>query len=1196
MNEFQKALLTLRKKIMDNMRAQLLGPGSEVSYPDAEHELISESPAERYSVGILYPQKLTFGYNDTDGTVQEDKTEGYEDQPENDVEDDEDGKSFSMYKDDSLDDEVNLAQQNKPSSFGLTFFVSGDIKTFKLKVNYAKYVSANDEPVIVPYDREDLDIPDCLSAYISFDKQTKTIKRLERISWNDLCSVFERNAIEDDELLNIIANINKVFGKRNVFRRCPYEEELTIHFETAGVKIELSNVKGYITAVKHKITDSIYSVTVMMVNGEKIGNGYIFQPKITVDSENLNGLRFISYNNIADPSAFSEEEQSLDLLYRNKHVYGTGHGVALDWNITEGRGKIETEFMPSYEVPKINLDLRRDTEKERSVNERSLSMKFLSDLSSDTREEKISAMESFIDCYGDWIDALEKEKNAPQFNARYKKAAEKHISLCRESYSRMKYGLRLLRSDDTAWKAFMLSNRAMFMQRIHGGFQKEDHYPDDEAWQDKMAALDYSAIDENKCRWRPFQLAFLLMSVRSIVEPGCNERNLVDLIWFPTGGGKTEAYLGLTAFTIFYRRLLNPANGGTTVMMRYTLRLLTSQQFTRAATLICACEKIRKDEEHINFKHYNLGREEITIGLWIGGDHVPNRNDKAKELYNDLTKGSGNLKYRKDRYNKFQVLKCPWCGTKLVKDEKDRKEVGAWGYKFKNNKYFYLNCPQEGCEFESKLPIQIIDEELYKKPPTLLFGTVDKFATMAWNGNVASFFGNKECDAPDLIIQDELHLIAGPLGTMVGIYEAAIDYLCSQKGKKPKIIASTATIRQASQQCRALYNREVRQFPAQGLDASDSFFAKEIPVSDEFGRMYLGIMPSGKTKVMLQARASAVALQYVHQMQCSDEQRDQFYTLAIYFNSLRELGKASSVMSDDVKDFIKRLSYRQVVKRFTSRNIGTAYELTSRVNTSELNDTLDRLENITFSAENLENNKYPINVLLASNMISVGVDVSRLNLMFLQGQPKAVSEYIQASSRIGRTNPGLAVTLYDASKSRDRSYYEQFKPFHGAFYKYVEPTGVTPFSAPARDRALHAVLLSGVRQSDANLNKDDSAPNILLDVDSEEVEKFAKFLYERVKEINSYNPEGMKDDSGDVKEELEWFIEEWKNKAQMYEKLTYGDKYIATDAPSGTARVIKRFDDKNKDDARRTLTSLRNVDKTVPISVLVWEDEYEQNH
>ena len=213
--------------------------------------------------------------------------------------------------------------------------------------------------------------------------------------------------------------------------------------------------------------------------------------------------------------------------------------------------------------------------------------------------------------------------------------------------------------------------------------------------------------------------------------------------------------------------------------------------------------------------------------------------------------------------------------------------------------------------------------------------------------------------------------------------------------------------------------------------------------------------------------------------------------------------------------------------------------------------------------------------------------------MFLQGQPKAVSEYIQASSRIGRKNPGLAVTLYDASKSRDRSYYEQFVPFHAAFYKFVEPTGITPFSAPARDRALHAVLLAGTRQSDLSLNADRDASNVLIPDNEATVKRFAEFLFARVREINSHNPEGMRDDSDRIKEELETFIEEWEMKAQLYEDLVYGDKFVGSSAPKGTHRLIKTFDDKTSDDAQRTLTSLRNVDKTVPVSVIVWEDEYE---
>ncbi len=1194
MNDLQKDLLELRQKIAKAMRAELMGPGSEVSYPDEEHELISEYPSERYSVGILYPKEQKFGDNDA---VSEDENAG---EPEDDVvleeeaSEGENTRRSPMYKDDSFDDEVNLAQQNKPSSMGLTFFISKDIASVKISVDYAKYVIANDKEIEIPFPYDDLYIPDCLTPYISFNKDTKTIKKLQPIKAKELDDLIEANRLDDCiELKWVIVNLNQVFRSKKAYRRQPFSEEIVLNFEGNLAKMPLANAKGYITAVKHRAIGNVYSITVMMVNDEVIGRGHIFQPKITVDSENLDGAKFVCYNHFSDTAAFSEEEKSLDLLYRNKLVYGTGHGVSVDWEIEDGIGKIFTEFMPMFEVPKVNLNLRRETAREKAVSDRCLSMKYLSDLDKTDRYIKIGEMESFIDCYGAWIDGLRAERTTPAFIERYHSAADKHIAQCLEAYERMKYGLNILKTNDVAWNAFQLTNRAMFMQRIHGMFQKNERYPRDEAWQREMAALNYYTYSDEKCRWRPFQLGFLLMSARSIIDPTCDERDLVDLIWFPTGGGKTEAYLGLTAFTIFHRRLTNPTNGGTTVMMRYTLRLLTSQQFTRAATLICACEKIRNDEESNRFKNYKLGREPITIGLWIGGEHVPNTNAVADKEYKELTKDSGSLQYRKDQHNKFQVLKCPWCGTKLVKDEVNGKEIGKWGYKFRNKKHFYLSCTQEGCEFEGTLPIQIVDEELYANPPTLLFGTVDKFAMMAWKKEVMSFFGKGTNDSPDLIIQDELHLIAGPLGSMVGIYETAIDYLCSYKGRKPKIIASTATIRQAEQQCRALYNREVRQFPAQGLDASDSFFAKEISTEIDFGRSYLGVMPSGKTKVMLQARAAAIALQYVHQLECPDEQKDQFYTLAIYFNSLKELGKASSVVSDDVKDFIKRITYRQIVKVASSRNIGMAYELTSRVSTSELNDTLDRLENMVYSKKNIEEHKYPINVLLASNMISVGVDVSRLNLMFLQGQPKSVSEYIQASSRIGRTNPGLAVTLYDSSKSRDRSYYEQFKAFHGAFYKYVEPTGVTPFSAPARDRALHAVLLSGVRQSVSELNVDESAGFVLDDELAGKVDALATFIYERVREINTFNPAGMEDDSEQIKTQLEIFIEEWKTKATNFEKIAYGDKYIAADAPKGMHRIIKRFDDKNKDDAQRTLTSLRNVDKTVSASVLIWEGEYE---
>lgn len=1199
MNTFQSDLLLIRESIKQCLRKELMGPGSEISYPDEAHELISESPSERYSVGILYTQQTRYTVSEEDNEEkQETESQDNSDFPEDDDMCESSATSSTMYKDDAFNDEVNLAQQNKPSSMGMTFFIDNDIDTINIVIDYAKYNVAKDDDIIIPYDGEELKIPAVLDEYIEYDSVKKIIKKKSPISYKDLSELFELNAIEQPELFTLISNINQVFKKKRAYRRCPYNERAKLSFVNNKSEYKLENANATITAVKHN-SGKYPSITIMLVNNEKDKKfDYIYQPKITVCSSD-NNFNFVSYNHFIDPSVLNEEEQSLELLYRNKFVYGTGHGVAVDWTIDNGAGELFTEYLPTFEVPKINLDLRRDTQFEKSVAPETLSMKYLSDLDKTDMNTKLDNIENFINCYKHWIDELSKSISSPSFDKKYKETALKNIDNCNESFSRMIKGISILRENEVAYSAFLLANRAMFMQRIHGVIQKVDHYPGDENLQEMMSQLDYCSQSDANTRWRPFQLAFLIMSIRSIIEPECEERDIVDLIWFPTGGGKTEAYLGLTAFTIFYRRLSNPEHGGgTAVIMRYTLRLLTSQQFTRASTLICACEKIRSDEETIKFKNYKLGTERITIGLWIGGDHIPNKNcngpSSAEAHLKELRKASASdLERTKEKHNKFQVLKCPWCGTKLTKD-KDKtsgKIVGEWGYNLRNKKHFYLCCPQEGCEFNESLPIQIIDEELYLNPPTLLFGTVDKFAMMAWNGQIKSFYGGVNNDAPDLIIQDELHLISGPLGSMVGLYETAIDYICSAKGNKPKIIASTATIRQADKQCRALYNREVRQFPAQGLDASDSYFSKEVDVKDDFGRLYCGIMPSGKTKVMLQARITAALLQHVSELNCSEEEKDQFFTFAIYFNSLRELGKASSVVADDVKDFIHRKAYRQVIKKHSSRGVYVTEELTSRVSTAQLNDTLDRLEHLEYSAKNIADKKHPIDVLLASNMISVGVDVARLNLMMLQGQPKSVSEYIQASSRIGRSNPGIAITLYDATKSRDRSYYEQFHAFHESFYKFVEPTGITPFSAPARDRALHAVIISALRQSVSMLNDDDGASMIIDDAVSKEIEKVADFIYERVKKQNEFNPEGMIDDSDEIKNQILKFIDFWKDKSLKSDNLKYGDKYIAINGPSDAERLIKRFEDTAKDESVKTSTSLRNVDKTIPVSVIIWEDE-----
>ncbi|KAF5048409.1 hypothetical protein DSECCO2_450400 [anaerobic digester metagenome] len=820
---------------------------------------------------------------------------------------------------------------------------------------------------------------------------------------------------------------------------------------------------------------------------------------------------------------------------------------------------------------------------------------------------KINKLYTVVRAYEKWIKELDDKKIS--LDKKYLEASNRNIQGCKDALARMYRGLKTLEVNEDAWNAFSLANRAMFMQRVHLKLQESmstvDRYPGDDELKALLQSIEYMnpvGLTADVYEWRLFQVAFLLLSINSIVNDKCDERELVDLIWFPTGGGKTEAYLGLTAFSIFYRRMAHSSeSGGTAVIMRYTLRLLAAQQFTRASTLICACEYIRNDAVSRNpkFKRYPLGKEEINIGLWIGRDHTPNKNSDAKAHLKALNEAQPqSLQYVKEQHNKFQVLKCPWCGTKLVKDRVESKVVGTFGYRMRNNRHFELFCPQEHCFYnqQDRLPIQIVDEELYSSPPTLLFGTVDKFAMISWKKDIGAFFAAELINrSPELIIQDELHLISGPLGTMVGLYESVIDSVCKHKGTSTKIVASTATIRRAKEQCSALYNRNVSQFPHPGLDAEDSFFARESTIDygkEIFGRKYIGLMPSGKTKAMMEVRSIATLLQNINTMDIPEEVKDKYWTLTVYFNSLKDLGKCSTLVDDDVKDFIKRTAYRLGDAR-DARIITRADELTSRVTTTQLNETLDKLEKLNYSKENIENRRYPSNVLLATNMISVGIDVARLNVMLLVGQPKLTSEYIQASSRVGRTYPGVAFAMYDGSKSRDRSHYEQFKPYHESFYKYVEPTGATPFSKPARDRALHAVIIAILRMLEPNLSTEKNAANFTRSEYKDQIVKVKEFIVNRAIDISQrLNPE-MDDDAEQIGLEIDSIFEKWEQLSENFDEdhFFYGEKFMVNRPENGEGRLLKSYNTSRQDPAFDTMTSMRNVDSTVVGNVLIWEGE-----
>lgn len=1231
-DEIREAMIAAREEYIEIIKAELLGPGSEFSLPDIEHEIISASPTSRYSVGILFPQgDLVNQDNDETVSLDESTGEGSEDeesfQEDSEASDDpippQEFHSYSSDEtaDENLDEEIGMSTQYKPSSMGITFLLRGDCNIVHGKLTFATYRSARVSDCMIPYCpeiSESYTVPPELAHLVEYDSAKKLLRLKCAVKKKEIHDIFERDTIPENEapiLGKIMYRFVDYCGGLSAsgYVREPHEvPDFVLDFSNGDyadneATQNLDGTTAKIVALRRKVNEDVWSVTVMLVNALEESpsrpNHCIFQARMEISTDN-NSFVFAESRSESSIEDMDDEERSLDMLYRHKKSYGTGLGTSVDWDIDgDGRGRIWNDFFPTAEVPSMSFSLPDND----LIHGNELSMKYLSDLSSSTKEQKLSSMRRLVDLYKQWVDEL--EETALTLDARYKSAAAKNISECKRAYERMYAGVATLSSNANAYNAFLLANRAMFMQRIHIGKQAEmatvnaDRYPDDEEISAWLTELDYKSESDRNCVWRPFQIAFLLMDINSIVNDSSDERSIVDLIWFPTGGGKTEAYLGLTAFTIFYRRLAHPQEAaGTTVIMRYTLRLLAAQQFTRAATLICACEYIRQDsnERRSKYPAYPLGKEAITIGLWIGGSHIPNKNEGkngAEEHLDALQNASAsNIRYAKEKHSKFQVLKCPWCGAKMVKDGDGKHLVGEWGYAItrKKGKHFYMFCPHEDCNFTNRLPIQIIDDELYDMPPTLLFGTVDKFAMLPWDGRIGSFFGfNSNNRAPELIIQDELHLISGALGTIVGLFETSIDYLCGQKGVLPKIIASTATIRRAKEQCSVLYNREVVQFPAPGLDAEDSFFAKEQIIDYDlncYGRKYVGVMPAGKTKAMTEIRMMAALLQKLYTTDFPEEVKDKLWTLTAYFNSLKDLGKASNLVDDDVKDFIIRTANRMFTRR---RLIIGADELTSRVSTTELNETLDKLEKIEYSQANIDAKRYASNVLLATNMISVGIDVARLNVMLMVGQPKLTSEYIQASSRVGRSYPGVVFIQYDATKSRDRSHYEQFRPYHQSFYRFVEPTGATPFSKPARERALHSVLTAMLRNK-AGLFEDKDAQYFDEESFADYISEIERFVIDRVKGINARADGLASDNVEEIQGEMQDFFDRWQryiNECEANEILYFGRKYMVTPPAAEGRRLLRQYNSQGKDDAIDTLTSMRNVDTPVEGCVVIWGED-----
>lgn len=810
-----------------------------------------------------------------------------------------------------------------------------------------------------------------------------------------------------------------------------------------------------------------FLITVCLINRQKVDGRVdaqcLFQAHIEVEIAPSESIGAILPYPTAPP--LDDEECSQELLYREKLTFAVGHGCAADWkrdSASTRANHVSANCLPVFETPNITPDIQT-----KSGMPLVASMRALAGL--DPENDGFGEIEAIVSEYESWI--ARQRIRIDELDERLKETARAHLYRCSEAAARMRDGLAFITAEPHVRRAFKLANLAVLIQQLKSRREARkasyDQATSSLGFDDKYAQLDVESSKAHSCSWRAFQIAFIVASLRSTAEPKSDDRNTVELIWFPTGGGKTEAYLGLAAFSIFLRRLRDPGDIGVETLMRYTLRLLTAQQFQRASRLVCAMEYIRR--KHVA----ELGATEISIGIWLGGSTTPNTRADALAVFRSLTKGDD------AKENQFVLDRCPWCGAQmgpveLIGRGRSRRGVPkVIGYEQRGNTVVY-SCADRLCEFHHSMPLYVIDEDIYEVRPSLVIGTVDKFAMLAWRPQARSLFGIgtdgvREHSPPNLIIQDELHLISGPLGSMVGLYEPVIEELCTDRrctpAILPKIVSSTATIRSYGEQVKGLYARnKTRLFPPPGLDADDSFFARVSLAPDgtpERGRVYVGVHAPGLGSLQtVQVRTFAALLQAPQPF--SPSERDPWWTLLLFFNSLRELGTTLTLFQSDIPDLLKgALKQRMGLGYSDVRSIRKMLELTGRLPGDEVPKAITALEVPTDSQQD-----HAVDICLASNIIEVGVDIDRLSLMAVVGQPKTTSQYIQVTGRVGRKSdrPGLIITIYAASKPRDRSHFEKFRSYHERLYAQVEPTSVTPFSRPALDRAVHAVLTSYVRQ------------------------------------------------------------------------------------------------------------------------------------
>ncbi len=1186
----------MREKLIEEMIKELYGPrnGSE--------EEIDGNPSNEYLTGVIISRNCR-SKNDATPDSESNIFVGKNTQAEDDNSDD-GPPAFPTFVPSDID------PKNRPSSFGISFALKKTEKSFKICVTWGRY-----RQIETGEGKKWKRTPYHFISEIEIDRNDKSL------------SIYEGN---DGKILLYIRKIS--YGEYN---------QINLY-----------------------IVNNLWSEE--ECRGKDPTEKSIFQPSIRIKVSN--GIQ---------PLLPEHNKEVLHFLYRNRPDYARGFFCSAIWKEidysdyidkkilwSDGQhfrnecleffsSDVRSEFIPIYPDPTPSFEW-----KDEFGDPPQLSAFKLSEM---WEEDVDSFLSPLADAYEKWIErnenTIKNEKNDPPSDL-----IENQKLILR----RLKEGIKIIKDNEQVRLSFCFANRVIWLQN---------------KW--KNTGKDFE--------WYPYQLAFIIVVISSIAQENSEFRDYVDLLWIPTGGGKTETYLALMAFIIALRRTKissseDKTGYGVAVITRYTLRLLTIQQFRRTLRMVTAAEYLRvlntdlgrgwrPKKCKIN-KDLIFGSLRFSIGLWVGGGITPNflrKNDEG--AINALRKNNLGVE-------PAQVVRCPVCGTYLSvpesglprgeklyllvltdkepekirneiysSDEPNLKKIDV-SIKKEDKQYmtmiitpkedinsdfiqeiwekisqisslkllslspsrpgyfgcskepgrtndsprdFEIYCPNPECELNNgvdyaegvplnitlnsdplkqeefsdglvkrqvefpfsghriPIPAYTVDEQIYNRCPSIIVSTADKIARLAFEPRAGSIFGNvdrynsfygyyrdgllpddttkKASDEinsvqvkpflpPDLIVQDELHLMEGPLGSLFGLYESAVKALIKEAGNTPKYIASTATIKDANVQVERLFGRKLFQFPPYGIRIEDTFFFSYPPPKDSWnekklGRIYLGVCTPGMAPLTPLIRIWSRLLKTGNDFKDSTDIK-YFWTVVGYFNAIRELAGAEALYREDI---IERLSQ---ISSGDSRVIDPVkvVELSSRINSTDISDILDSLE----KAEKKELSENPDSIFTTS-MFGTGVDIPHLSLMVVDGQPKTTTQYIQATGRIGRKHGGLVITFLRASRPRDLSHYEMFASYHQRIYSEVEPSSVSPFSEGTMAKASGPVLVSFLRNKfKPNVNwygKDRDGKVILNNNADKDINEFIEFLH-KSNSLRKYD---------DIKNYFKSQADKWKNLA-----------------------------------------------------------------